>query len=100
MEQFITYILQSESTGRYYIGHTHNLEQRLRQHNEHLLSGSLSTKRLVGPWKLVYSESFETRTEAIKRENVLKSWKNKNAIERFIAQSDRVPTKSGLTTGS
>jgi putative endonuclease len=93
METYNTYILQSESTGRYYIGHTHDLDQRLKQHNDHAYSGSPATKRLQGPWKLVYSEKFATRSEAMNREKEFKSWKSGKAIERFIlAQSDRVPT--------
>lgn len=32
---FYTYILQSESTGKYYVGQTNNLGQRLLRHNTH-----------------------------------------------------------------
>jgi putative endonuclease len=87
MEKYYTYIIQSESTSKYYIGHTHDLNQRLKQHNEHAFSGSLATKRLKGPWELVFTETFKTRSEAMKREKTLKSWKNTKAIEKLIAQS-------------
>jgi len=87
MDTYFVYILQSGTTGKYYIGHTHDIDQRLRQHNEHTFSGSLSTKRLPGPWILVYSESYKTRSEAMKREKILKSWKSTKAIEKLIAQS-------------
>jgi putative endonuclease len=88
MEKYYTYILQSESTGKYYVGHTHDMEQRLKQHNDHAFSGSLATKRLKGPWKLVYSEKFETRAEAVRREREFKSLKSSKAVERFLlAQS-------------
>jgi putative endonuclease len=30
---FYTYIIQSEKSGRYYIGHTENIEARLERHN-------------------------------------------------------------------
>jgi putative endonuclease len=94
MENYYVYILKSQSAGRYYIGHTHDLTQRIGQHNTHTLSGSASTKRLKGPWELVYSEEYPTRTLAMTREKELKSWKSSTAIERFIlAQSDRVPTE-------
>jgi len=56
---------ESESTGRYYIGQTHDLEQRLKQHNEHSFSGSTATKRLKGPWNLVYFEIFAYRADAV-----------------------------------
>ena len=84
MKKYFTYILQSKSTGKYYIGNTHDIDQRLRQHNEHTFTGSLSTKRLSGPWILVYTESFNTRSEAVRREKEFKAWKSSKAIERFL----------------
>ncbi|MCK4905920.1 MAG: GIY-YIG nuclease family protein [Spirochaetes bacterium] len=37
-EKYFLYILQSESTGRFYVGQTQNLEQRIKQHNEHSIT--------------------------------------------------------------
>ena len=84
MKEFYIYIIQSETTGKYYIGHTHNIDERLYQHNNHTYKGSLSTKRLKGPWKLVYSKEFETRSDAMQREKIIKSWKSHKAIDKFI----------------
>jgi putative endonuclease len=81
---YYTYILQSESTGKYYIGYTSNLEDRIDQHNHPLNSKNKTTKRFQGPWKLVYSESFSTKTEAIQREKNIKSWKSKRSIQELI----------------
>ncbi|NOX37622.1 MAG: GIY-YIG nuclease family protein [Calditrichaeota bacterium] len=33
-ERYYTYILESETTGRLYVGHTSDLEARLLRHNE------------------------------------------------------------------
>ena len=60
-----TYILQSESTGRYYIGSTDNLDRRVAEHNDPGYKGSKTTKRFKGPWKLVYAESSQARAEAM-----------------------------------
>ncbi len=38
------------------------------------------------PWRLVYFEMFETRTEAIKRENEIKSKKSRKYIEVLISK--------------
>ena len=84
MKKYFTYILQSETTGRYYIGHTQDIEQRIHQHNNHTFSGSLATKRLKGPWKLVYSEVHPTRSVAMKREKEIKSWKSRRSIQELI----------------
>jgi putative endonuclease len=46
---YYTYILQSGSTGRYYIGSTQDLERRLAQNNDPNYKGSKITKRFKGP---------------------------------------------------
>ncbi|RUA02970.1 MAG: hypothetical protein DSY89_01780 [Deltaproteobacteria bacterium] len=47
------YILQSQSTGRFYCGQTDHLERRLYQHNDPNYHGSRTTKVFPGPWILV-----------------------------------------------
>ena len=90
---YFTYILQSESTERYYIGSTDNLDRRVAQHNDAGYKGSKTTKRFKGPWKLVYAESSQTRAEAMSREREIKSWKSRKVIQELIISSDgRVPT--------
>ncbi len=51
---FYTYIIQSERTGKYYVGSTQNVAERLRKHNA---NHSKSTKN-KGPWKLVKTFEF------------------------------------------
>ncbi len=93
MTKYYLYIIQSESTGKFYIGHTRDVERRFQQHNNHRYPGSASTKRMKGPWTLVYTEEYATRSEAMTREKEIKLWKSRKAIERIItAQSGRVPT--------
>jgi putative endonuclease len=84
---FYVYILQSESTGRFYIGHTNNLDRRLAEHNDPASKNSLTTKRFAGPWQLEYTEQFETRSEAMAREKQIKSWKSRAAIRDLIDKS-------------
>ncbi|MGN6494882.1 MAG: GIY-YIG nuclease family protein [Agriterribacter sp.] len=57
---YTTYILHSTNLDHYYIGHTQNLNGRLVRHNN---SGSKATKK-TNDWKIVYTETFETRAEA------------------------------------
>jgi len=80
---FHVYILLSESTDRYYIGQTQNLEERLSYHNANY-SKSLKNR---GPWKLLYEEPYQTRSEAVRRERQLKSWKDRAMIERLVSAS-------------
>lgn len=68
---YILKCLNSTSKKRYYIGHTNNLEKRVRLHNE----GSTPSTRFNGPWRVIYSESFQTRSEAMRREKEIKGYK-------------------------
>ena len=77
---FYTYIIYSKSTDKYYVGYTHDLKIRLERHNT---GWSRSTKSGI-PWKLVYSEEFKTKSEAIKRENEIKRKKSRKYIDGLI----------------
>jgi len=79
--QYYVYIIQSLADGSFYIGFTTNITERLREHNQGF-SRYTSKKR---PWKLVYSETFATKTEALKRERFLKSQRNREFYLRLIA---------------
>jgi putative endonuclease len=81
-EKFFVYILQSKKDFSFYIGQTNDLDARLSKHNDGLSKYSSSKM----PWRLVYFEMFETRTEAIKRENEIKSKKSRKYIEVLISK--------------
>ena len=55
----------------FYVGHTDNLEQRIGQHESGAMPGYTQTRL---PVKLVWSESFQTRLEALEAERKLKGW--------------------------
>ncbi|MBE9515005.1 MAG: GIY-YIG nuclease family protein, partial [Chloroflexi bacterium] len=61
---FHAYVLLSESGNRYYIGSTKNISRRVAQHND----GKCRSTKSYRPWKLVYSESFQSLSEARQRE--------------------------------
>jgi len=63
------YILQSNRDGKFYYGHTDNLKQRLKKHQEGLTRSTKSRR----PLELVYYESFTTRKEALSREHQFKN---------------------------
>lgn len=74
---YIVYILQSTSSGVFYIGQTNNLERRLEQHND---ASKKSWASKHGPWRIFYTETFSTRLEAMRRERYLKSLKSREKI--------------------
>jgi predicted GIY-YIG superfamily endonuclease len=67
---FWTYILHC-ADGKYYVGHTENLEHRIAQHQSGLFGGFTLHRR---PVELVWSEYFPTRYEALSAERQIKGW--------------------------
>jgi putative endonuclease len=68
VEKYFVYVLKSSKNNFHYIGHTHDLEERLEIHNKKKVR---STKGHA-PFKMIYTETFTTRSEACKREMYLK----------------------------
>ena len=77
---YFVYVLQSLKDGRYYIGSSANVELRLAYHNS---GKQRSTKHRI-PFKLVYSETLSTKSEALKREKQIKSYKGGNVFKALI----------------
>jgi len=77
--KFFVYILESELDGSFYIGQTSNLENRLKRHNDGR-NRSTKTKR---PWKIVYFEKVNSRSEAIKLEQKIKSQKKRELVRKI-----------------
>lgn len=77
---FTAYVLQSEKDGKYYIGSTDDLGKRILRHNK----GYSRYTKNRGPFKIVFKQEFQTRSEAKKREYYLKSLKSKTAIDKLV----------------
>ncbi|MCU0343527.1 MAG: GIY-YIG nuclease family protein [Ignavibacterium sp.] len=78
MVNHTVYIIYSSNTNFYYIGHTNNLDDRLKRHNQ---NRNKFTKG-KGPWEIIVSRSCKSKSEAYQLELKLKSFKNsKIAIE-------------------
>ena len=82
------YILQSSTSGRYYIGHTDEMARRVIEHN----LGMAKYTRREKPWKIVYVENYSTRSAAMKREMEIKRKKSRTYIERLIKAGERPDT--------
>lgn len=61
-----------------YTGYTNHLEKRIKAHNEG--KGAKYTKGRR-PVSLVYFESFQTKSEALKREYAIKQFSRKKKLE-------------------
>ena len=74
------YIIYSENIDRYYTGITDDIEWRLERHN---LGWGRYTKRGI-PWVVVYTEDYNTKSEALNREREIKGRKSRSYIESLI----------------
>jgi predicted GIY-YIG superfamily endonuclease len=84
---YYLYILRC-SDGTLYTGHARDIARRIREHNSGK-AAKYTSGRL--PVKLVYSEVYETRSLAAKREHQIKSWKRarkQSLIDGKAAASD------------
>jgi putative endonuclease len=77
---FILYILYSQKLDRFYVGYTNDLERRLAEHNRK--KGKFTDIGI--PWTVVYTESFQSKDLAHKRELFIKSRKSKSFIIELI----------------
>lgn len=64
----VVYAIQSQVSGRIYIGQTEDIERRLKEHN----SGRLRSTSGDKPWTLLKTEMFASRSEARWAERQLK----------------------------
>ena len=67
---WLIYILKCVD-GSLYCGITNNIEKRLKQHKGEIIGGAKYT-RSHWPCKLVYKEKSASRSEALKREAIIK----------------------------
>ncbi|MBI2871577.1 MAG: GIY-YIG nuclease family protein [Chloroflexi bacterium] len=72
--------MRSEQSGRYYVGSTKDIAQRLAQHN----AGMMKATRQSRPWRLVYIEPSDTLSAARRREAQIKSWKSPGYMRKAL----------------
>jgi len=81
------YVLVSSSTGKRYVGQTSDLARRLAEHNSNDHNVRKFTSKNLGPWRVAYSESCATRSEAMRREKWLKSGAGRAWLDREIGRA-------------
>ncbi|MEK7585015.1 MAG: GIY-YIG nuclease family protein [Patescibacteria group bacterium] len=78
---WVVYILRSLKDGKYYVGSTSDLGDRLKRHN----AGGTPSTRHRRPLEIVYSEECRTRGEAVSREFKIKSYKGGEAFKKLVS---------------
>jgi putative endonuclease len=78
---FTVYVLYSEKYKKIYIGQTNDIKKRFESHNEFGNKGwTIQFRR----WKIVHTEVFETRGDAMRREKELKSARGREWIWNLL----------------
>ncbi|MBN1398624.1 MAG: GIY-YIG nuclease family protein [Bacteroidetes bacterium] len=79
---YFVYVIWSKKLQKRYTGSTKNVEKRIKQHND----GRTPFTRRGTPWILIYFETFETKSEALKREIFLKSGAGRNWLDKMFPE--------------
>ena len=77
--KYFVYVIKSIE-GYFYTGMTEDLKRRLSEHNNK--TKSFWTKRGTN-WEIIYSEEFESKQGALKRERWMKSGHGKMLLKKM-----------------
>ena len=77
---YFVYIIYSAQVDRYYVGHSDDVLRRLAEHCVRKNSGATD-------WQLKYTESYESRGEAMRREMEIKKKKRRSYLDQLISSA-------------
>lgn len=75
--KYYVYVLISERDGKRYIGVTADIERRIQEHNTGLVISTRSRR----PLRLAYTESYQSKEDALKREKFFKTGKGREYLK-------------------
>lgn len=78
--KYFVYAIRSKVRNYTYIRLTNNVERRLTEHN----SGKNKTTKPYRPFRLIYTEEFETRELARIKEKYLKTFTGRKILRKII----------------
>ncbi|MBR1808571.1 MAG: GIY-YIG nuclease family protein [Paludibacteraceae bacterium] len=79
---FTVYVLYSDIFNKIYIGYTSDIENRIIAHNHPNNKGWTKTFQ---PWRIIYSENYDNKQQAMMREKQLKTSRGRAFIHSLIA---------------
>ena len=80
---FTVYALYAPQYNKIYIGYTSDLEQRMLSHNK---LGKKEWTIKFRPWDLVFTEEFDSKDQAMRREKQLKSAKGRAFVRMKVKE--------------
>ena len=81
MNKSYVYVIESAKDHTRYVGYTSDIEKRIQEHNQ----GKTRSIKHKLPFKLVYLEEFDNKTEARKREIRIKknNWEREQLYKKI-----------------
>jgi len=76
----IVYLIYSQAYDLYYVGQTQDITNRLLEHNKNRCRFTKGK----GPWIIIGTKSYTTRSEAMRAEKRMKKMKNRNYILQYF----------------
>jgi putative endonuclease len=80
---FHVYVLYSSKFNKIYIGYSADIKKRFLSHNQLATKGYTVKYR---PWVIAFTEQFESKSQAIKREKQLKSSRGRAEVWNKIKE--------------
>ncbi|MDA0989582.1 MAG: GIY-YIG nuclease family protein [Verrucomicrobia bacterium] len=75
-------MLHSVSHNRLYKGACENVKMRLDRHND----GYVKSTKPYRPWRLIYTEQYATRSDALHRERFWKTRRGAKALRDLLSE--------------
>lgn len=80
---FYVYVLFSYKDKNLYLGYSHNLKLRIKQHQE----GKVASTKYRLPIELIYYEAYKDKRDATKREYFLKRGRGRELLKSLLPHS-------------
>ena len=81
--RYFTYIIESTTSRRWYIGYTSDLDSRINYHNK----GFNRSTKGRGPWRYIFQREFASMSDALGFEKYLKKTRRKKFIMKKFAEN-------------
>jgi putative endonuclease len=78
---YYVYVIKSLKDRKIYVGHTNDLKERIREHN----NGLVKSTAIRRPFKLLYYEASNILKDAFKREKSLKTGFGRAYLKRRLS---------------
>ncbi len=77
---FSSYVIFSKESGMFYYGYFDDVGKALEMHN----SGQIEMTRGKGPWTLMFSETFDNKTRALRQSRFYRTVKGQRFLKKIL----------------